>query len=249
MLLEETGFSAEVIDVMDFRQRRRVRCVNTNRRFWALSYRYSGESVLQSAAGKVNPTPHSITLVPADMDYVRIGEQEVLTAIHFHTNKPIASKIGLFHPSDYTEYEKYFARILRLWQQKDTAYRLKCGEYLMRIFAMICREEEAGIVRGKENLAAQLIERNLSNADFNISELSKQVGVSEAYLRKKFNETYGMPPIAYLVEKRMEKAVHLIEADCFTVSEIAARCGYENEKYFSTAFKKRYNISPSRYLR
>ena len=183
------------------------------------------------------------------MDYVRIGKEEILTAIHFHPNKQIASKIGVFNPTDYTEYEKYFAKILSLWQQKNAAYRLKCGEYLMRIFAMICREEETGVVHGKEELAAQIIERNLSNADFNISDLSKHVGVSEAYLRKKFNETYGMLPIAYLIEKRMEKAVHLIEADCFTVSEISARCGYEDEKYFSTAFKKRYNISPSRYLR
>ena len=248
MLLDETAFAAEVIDVMDFRQRRRARCINTKRLYWALSYRYSGNSELQSAAGTVNPTAHSITLVPAEMDYVRIGEEEVLTAIHFQTNKPIASKIGVFHPADYTEYEKYFSRILHLWQMKDTAYRLKCGEYLMRIFAMICHEEETGLVRSKEKLAAQIIERNIANAGFHMGTLAGQLGVSEAYLRRIFNEAYGMPPVAYLIEKRMENAVRLIEADCFTVSEIAARCGYENEKYFSTAFKKRYHVSPSRYL-
>ena len=249
MLLDELSFAAEVIDVMDFRQRRRARCMNSNRPYWALSYRYSGQSTLQSAQGAVHPTAHSIVLVPANMDYVRIGEEEVLTAIHFVPNKPIASQIGVFCPADYSEYEKYFNRALHLWQQKDTAYRLKCSEYLMRIMAMICREEENGVVRGPEHRAAQIIEKNLANADFTIASLSERVGVSGAYLRRVFSEVYGMPPGAYLVEKRMEKAVHLIEADCFTVREIALRCGYENEKYFATAFKKRYHMPPSRYAR
>ena len=92
-----------------------------------------------------------------------------------------------------------------------------------------------------------MIERNLSNPDFSIAYVEQMMDVSGAYMRRKFKEKFSLSPSEYLVEKRMEKAVSLIETNYFRIKEVARRCGFENEKYFSTVFKKYYGVSPSEF--
>ena len=92
-----------------------------------------------------------------------------------------------------------------------------------------------------------MIERNISNSEFCVGNIYDELDISGVYLRQKFKEEYGISPVEYLTEKRMEKAVALLETNYFSIKEVAKRCGFENEKYFSCVFKKFHGISPSKY--
>ena len=91
----------------------------------------------------------------------------------------------------------------------------------------------------------EVIETNLSNADFNIANLSKEVGMSKAVLYKKFNALTKLPIGDFIKSLRLKKAAFLLINDKFNVSEIAWEVGFNDRKYFSKEFKKKYGKSPS----
>lgn len=249
MFFDSYDFSAPVIDVLRFRQERRAAIAVSARSFWALSYRHRAQSTLKTKNKTVEVLSRSVVLVPAGIEYTRQAKDEYMTVIHFNPNIPVAGDICVFYPENYSEYEKYFERIYDLWQRKDGGYRIKCNEYFMHLVYMIycgSEEEKRQTTAAK---AARIIEKNISDIGFSIDALASDLGISGAYLRKRFKEEYGVSPCVYLIEKRMEKAASLLETGYFTVKETAFMCGYENEKYFSTAFKKRFSNSPSVYLK
>jgi len=50
----------------------------------------------------------------------------------------------------------------------------------------------------------------------------------------------------YIKEKKMERALKLIEEDC-SMKEIAYRLGYNSPQYFIKIFKETYGVTPYQY--
>ena len=55
--------------------------------------------------------------------------------------------------------------------------------------------------------------------------------------------------INLLIKKRMESAKDLIRIGSMKIAEVAERCGYSDQHYFSYCFKKYYGVSPARMRR
>ncbi|MCH5164386.1 MAG: AraC family transcriptional regulator [Clostridiales bacterium] len=81
----------------------------------------------------------------------------------------------------------------------------------------------------------------------NIEDACKMLGINKFYLTHIFKEQLGMPPIKYLLNKRMEKAKHLLIVTNMSISEISLKCGYADTAYFCRVFKKCENITPLQY--
>lgn len=81
----------------------------------------------------------------------------------------------------------------------------------------------------------------------NIEDACKMLNINKFYLTHIFKEQLGMPPIKYLLNKRMEKAKHLLIATSMSISEISLKCGYTDTAYFCRVFKKCENITPLQY--
>ena len=71
--------------------------------------------------------------------------------------------------------------------------------------------------------------------------------LSNEYLREVFKKEYGITPVRYIIQKRIEKAKILLSEKKLTVKEAAAVCGFEDEYYFSRLFKKVTSVSPAIY--
>lgn len=93
-----------------------------------------------------------------------------------------------------------------------------------------------------------IVERNLSNADFDIPALSKEVGMSKAVLYKKFQALAKVPIGEFIKSMRLKKATLLLTNDKFNVAEVAWEVGFNDRKYFSREFKKFFGKSPSEYV-
>jgi len=59
---------------------------------------------------------------------------------------------------------------------------------------------------------------------------------------KKINE---LPPHQYIIETRLQAARHLIASGRLDVTQAALDCGFSTPSHFSTAFRKRWKMSPS----
>ena len=91
--------------------------------------------------------------------------------------------------------------------------------------------------------------KNIKNylAITNIEDACKILKINKFYLTHIFKEQLGMPPIKYLLTKRMEKAKHLLSSTNSPISEIALKCGYTDTAYFCRVFKKAESITPLQY--
>ena len=81
--------------------------------------------------------------------------------------------------------------------------------------------------------------KNLSLAD-----VAASVSLSVTYFHTIFSEVCGVTPHEYLLARRVSAARELLCATSLPISEIAERCGFANQQYFGTVFKKRLGISP-----
>jgi len=78
-----------------------------------------------------------------------------------------------------------------------------------------------------------------------LPELARQAGLNEVKLKVGFRALFGSPVYAYLRDQRLELAHRLLRERAGNVSEVAQRVGYANPSKFATAFRKRFNVSPS----
>jgi AraC-like DNA-binding protein len=77
-----------------------------------------------------------------------------------------------------------------------------------------------------------------------VAALARAVGVSRAGLAARFTDLVGEPPITYLTRWRLGLAADLLSAPASTVAGVAAAVGYSSPFALSTAFKRRYGVSP-----
>lgn len=92
-----------------------------------------------------------------------------------------------------------------------------------------------------------IIEKNMSNPDFSVEELSREMFMSRGALYKKMFSLTGQTPIEFIRSIRLQRAGQLLEKGEMTVAEVAYEVGFNNPKYFSKYFKMTFNVLPSAY--
>jgi len=86
----------------------------------------------------------------------------------------------------------------------------------------------------------------LSNSDFSVNDLCQEMAMGRSTLFSKLKSITGHSPNDIIRMIRLNKAKELLASHAFTVSEVAARVGFADPKYFSTCFKKQFGTSPSK---
>ena len=77
-----------------------------------------------------------------------------------------------------------------------------------------------------------------------ISELAKQVGMSEASLKKGFKRLFGFTIGERIQQLRMTQAQVLLRQNKGSITHIANSLGYEHASNFITAFKRQFGFTP-----
>lgn len=95
--------------------------------------------------------------------------------------------------------------------------------------------------------AVEVVEANISNANFSVMELSRELAVSRGQLYKKTLELTGTTPIEFIRALRLKRAAALLEKSQMNVAEVAYKVGFNNPKYFTKYFKKYFKVLPSKY--
>lgn len=80
-----------------------------------------------------------------------------------------------------------------------------------------------------------------------IEQLAAKMNVGITALKNSFKSVYGMPIYQYWKDLRLQKAQRLLRETTLPVLAIAAQVGYANPAKFSSAFKKRFGLSPTAY--
>jgi AraC-like DNA-binding protein len=79
-----------------------------------------------------------------------------------------------------------------------------------------------------------------------LTELSKVAGINEFKLKKGFKEIFNQTAFQYLTDIRLDKAKDDLLTGKKPVKEIAFELGYSSVQHFSTAFKRKFGVSPGK---
>lgn len=106
-------------------------------------------------------------------------------------------------------------------------------------------------VKGNDDVLMERIMKSinahLSEPEFNVEQLTKDVGISRAQLHRKMKEITGISTGEFIRNLRLEQAAQLILEGKINITQIAYTVGFNNQTHFSTVFKKHFGKTPTEY--
>jgi signal transduction histidine kinase/DNA-binding response OmpR family regulator/ligand-binding sensor domain-containing protein len=90
------------------------------------------------------------------------------------------------------------------------------------------------------------IERNLSDIDYSIEQMSYDMNMDRTTLYRKLTAISGLSPVEFLRSVRLKKAALLLEQG-HSIADVASMVGFGTVSYFSKCFKVEFNVKPSQY--
>lgn len=93
--------------------------------------------------------------------------------------------------------------------------------------------------------ALQIIDSDYGNQDLSLISVSSRINVSPNYLSALIKKDQGKTFIDLLTGRRIEAAKQLLLCTPMKIREIAEKCGYNDQHYFSYCFKKYMGVSPN----
>jgi AraC family transcriptional regulator len=80
-----------------------------------------------------------------------------------------------------------------------------------------------------------------------LDQMASEAGISVHHFGRRFRESTGMGPAAYLTLLRMAQAKLLLRTTDLAIAEVGVQCGYPKASAFATAFLRHAGTTPSRY--
>lgn len=96
--------------------------------------------------------------------------------------------------------------------------------------------------------AIRLVEENMQDGNFSVSELSSAIGMTRGHLYKKMMAITGKSPVEFIRILKIKRGRSLLEQGKTNISEVAYAVGYSS-KQFSKYFKDEYGCLPSEFLK
>jgi AraC-like DNA-binding protein len=80
-----------------------------------------------------------------------------------------------------------------------------------------------------------------------VEDMASAAGLSRAHFSREFRRTFGEPPHAYLLTRRLERAASLLRSTDHSVVDICFSVGLQSVGSFTTSFTRTYGMSPTAY--
>ncbi|WP_228853198.1 helix-turn-helix transcriptional regulator [Aegicerativicinus sediminis] len=81
-----------------------------------------------------------------------------------------------------------------------------------------------------------------------LQELADEIDLSLKKLKDGFKQLYGDSVYSFLFDYKMEVARKMLESGDNNVNEVGLKIGYSTASHFIAAFKKKYGITPKKYI-
>ncbi len=158
--------------------------------------------------------------------------------------------------SDFQEY-LYLFRSLCSHREED----IECNRVILQslilklIYTLGMDSKKTAYSKRFKSIEYETIERSIQYITEHISEALSLAEVahfasySPIHFHNCFKAATGKTLREYVENLRIKKAIELLSATSLTLTEIAARCGFSSQSYFSYVFKKKMNMTPRDYVR
>ena len=94
----------------------------------------------------------------------------------------------------------------------------------------------------------EVIDAQLVNPDFDIEHLCNKMGMSRTKLYQKIKNISNQSIGDFIRTIRLKKAVQIMTHEDVSLAEVMFRIGIQTQSYFTKAFKKEFNQTPSQFM-
>jgi AraC family transcriptional regulator len=148
--------------------------------------------------------------------------------------------------------------LLPAFRAPDRANRL-FTDYLMLAFSahiaqvyggmlVFARDEGGRLAPWQERRAKEIILADLAGST-PLPQLAEACGLSVSHFAHAFRRTTGLPPHAWLLRARVERAMTLLRGGNKSLSDIALACGFTDQSHFTRVFRRRVGVTPGAWRR
>ncbi len=137
---------------------------------------------------------------------------------------------------------------LAKWQQPERFRSLQeMKNWWIQQFSRLSESYEGFRSDRRTKIIQQVMQYVDNHIDEYISreDAANHVYINASYLSRLFKEVTGDSFSNYVMNRKMEKAIHLLQVERVMVYEVANLLGYKDPSYFARVFKKHVGKSPS----
>lgn len=194
------------------------------------SYWYENDGRTQSFWVHFTGSGVEELLAAADLSNVRIGSVGMLTEI-------CDAMEGLIDAIEH----------------KRPGYTLLVLSLFSKLLSMLSQMNENGVRAGIRLRNARIYEtltyiKNHLSQKLCVQDLAAMANLSPNRYASIFKELIGVTPQQFIINARLQKAIHNMQYTDMNIGEIATSVGFEDPLYFSRLFKKHMLLSPMQYI-
>ncbi|NEP62895.1 MAG: helix-turn-helix transcriptional regulator [Symploca sp. SIO2G7] len=164
----------------------------------------------------------------------------------------------LYHTSSITPAQRQIIEQIFAWPYQGLARHLYLEGKVLELIALHIGQVLSGSPQRSTSVNQKDMERIQAARDILIqnavsppllTDLARQVELSETKLTQGFRQVFNTSVFNYLHHYRLEQARQLLQTGSLNIQEVARSVGYTSFSSFTKAFKKKFKVPPSSYLK
>lgn len=191
-----------------------------------------------------------VSLNAQPLEYVVLGVDGIELSIGKASNGPFC----VLTPAESAEVSSCLRNILREMELKSTGYEDICQAFMEILIIRLMRNidlavpAEAPVLTANRQCAAirRYIDLHFKES-LSLDQLAEESHMNKFYLSHAFKRQYGISPINYMIERRLEESKYLLAETDLSMSQISQLLGFSSLSYFSQLFRKTQAVSPREY--
>lgn len=189
---------------------------------------------------------NDITYMPANTPYsATYSDDGEMIFIHFTESVPFFSSVQNFTLHHFEHIYSLFSKLVSLYCAKSQNYKIESASVFLQIIAYLSSLKSSASTNASFEKAISIFKEEYKNSALTVTSVCQRANISSSHLRKLFGEEFGMSPIRYLNELRIDHAQKMLYTNYCTVEKAAYESGFSDYRYFSRVTKKLRGCTPS----
>lgn len=169
---------------------------------------------------------------------IRKMDKDYGTVMHLHTSETLET-FFLSMSSYFASTKEPDKRLLEL-KFRELILTLADDPHNAELLAYFC-----SLMNEPKSLSLQRIMEDNYCFNLTLEQYAELCNRSLSAFKRDFQKLMHTTPGKWLLEKRLNHALHLLEKHEKNVNEVAFESGFENASHFTRAFRERYQVTPS----
>ena len=186
-------------------------------------------------------------------DFEVMSENYGIVYVSFIFDLPddVSLKCAAIVPLGGKNIEYSIRKIITTWRINTPTMHADCLSILYAVYSDFLKASTPAYLHSQKHQrmekAREYIDAHITNPDLSVQSVARTFKMSESHFRYSFKSMHNMSPTQYIQQKRICLAKSLLRETNDSLTYIAESIGYSSIYYFSEAFKKEFECSPSEY--